>query len=77
MAEASKLFEKSGGSASGGKQDAVNSAAITVMKLMVQSKFSQTTGGSNSGGLGGLLSMVSYSRLLHLELNLNEYVFMI
>ena len=59
MAEASKLFDKSGGASSGGKQDAVNSAAMTVMKLLVQSKFSSTTGGSNSGGLSGLLSMVS------------------
>ncbi|KAL5533907.1 hypothetical protein ACEPAG_367 [Sanghuangporus baumii] len=59
MAEASKLFDKSGGTASGGKQDAVNSAAMTVMKLLVQSKFSSTTGGSNSGGLGSLLSMAS------------------
>ena len=59
MAEASKLFDKSGGASSGGKQDAVNSAAMTVMKLLVQSKFSSTTGGSNSGGLSSLLSMVS------------------
>ena len=62
MAEASKLFDKSGGSASGNKQDAVNGAAMTVMKLMVQSKLSggHTTGGSNSGGLGGLMSMASH-----------------
>nr|AKF12277.1 beta-flanking protein [Collybia nuda] len=60
MAEATKLFDKSGGTASGNKQDAVNGAAMTVMKLLVQSKFSggaATTGGSNSGGLGGLLSL--------------------
>lgn len=59
MAEASKLFDKSGGAASGNKQDAVNSAGMTIMKLLVQSKFSGTVGGGNSGGLGGLMSMVS------------------
>ena len=58
MAEASKLFDKSGGSSHGGKQDAVNSAGMTIMKLMVQSKFSGTTGGKDSGGLSGLMSMV-------------------
>ncbi|KAF8167656.1 hypothetical protein B0H34DRAFT_682593 [Crassisporium funariophilum] len=61
MAEATKLFDSSGGAASGNKQDAVNGAAMTVMKLLVQSKFGGggTTGGSNSGGLGGLLSLAS------------------
>ncbi|KAF9056126.1 hypothetical protein BJ165DRAFT_1431045 [Panaeolus papilionaceus] len=60
MAEATKLFDKSGGSASGNKQDAVNGAAMTVMKLLVQSKFGGgTTGSSNSGGLSGLLGMAS------------------
>lgn len=59
MAEASKLFEQSGGAASGNKQDAVNGAAMTVMKLLVQSKFSSVTGGSSSGGLSGLMSLVS------------------
>jgi hypothetical protein len=39
MADATKLFDKSGGKASGNKQDAVNGAASTVMKLLVQSKF--------------------------------------
>lgn len=61
MAEATKLFDKSGGAASGDKQDAVNGAGLTIMKLLVQSKFgggAQTTGGSNSGGLSGLLSLV-------------------
>lgn len=58
MAEATKLFDKSGGAASGNKQDAVNGAAMTVMKLLVQSKFSGTTGGSNSGGLSSLASLV-------------------
>jgi hypothetical protein len=56
MAEASKLFDKSGGAASGNKQDVVNGAAMTVMKLLVQSKFS---GGGNSGGMGSLLGLVS------------------
>ncbi|KAK2461563.1 hypothetical protein APHAL10511_006026 [Amanita phalloides] len=61
MGEASKLFDKSGGTASGNKQDAVNGAAMTVMKMMVQSKFSGggTTGGSNSGGLGSLMGLAS------------------
>ncbi|KAK7695267.1 hypothetical protein QCA50_002457 [Cerrena zonata] len=59
MAEATKLFDKSGGAASGNKQDAVNGAAMTVMKLLVQSKFSGATGGSNSGGLGGLMSLAN------------------
>ncbi|KAG5640227.1 hypothetical protein DXG03_009766, partial [Asterophora parasitica] len=63
MAEATKLFDKSGGASSGNKQDAVNGAAMTVMKLLVQSKLggggAQTTGGSNSGGLSSLLSLAS------------------
>lgn len=61
MAEASKLFDKSGGASSGNKQDAVNSAAMTVMKLLVQSKFKQTTGGSDSGGLSSLMGLVCIS----------------
>lgn len=66
MAEASKLFDKSGGAASGNKQDAVNGAAMTVMKLLVQSKFSgSTTGGKDSGGLSGLVGLVSAFRHLH------------
>lgn len=60
MEEASKLFDQKKGSSESGKQDAVNSAAMTVMKLLVQSKFSSVTGGSNSGGLSGLMSLVSY-----------------
>ena len=63
MAEASKLFDKSGGSSSGNKQDAVNSAGMTIMKMMLKSKFSGTTGGKDSGGLGSLMSMVSSSSL--------------
>ncbi|KAI0375174.1 hypothetical protein BV20DRAFT_253168 [Pilatotrama ljubarskyi] len=60
MAEASKLFDKSGGASSGNKQDAVNGAAMTVMKLLVQSKFSSgTVGGANSSGLGGLMGLAS------------------
>ena len=58
MSEATKLFESSGGAASGNKQDVVNSAAMTVMKLLVQSKFSGMIGGGDSGGLGGIMSMV-------------------
>ncbi|KAH9927427.1 uncharacterized protein BXZ73DRAFT_90710 [Epithele typhae] len=59
MAEASKLFDKSGGAASGNKQDAVNGAAMTVMKMLVQSKFSGTTGGSNSGGLSTIMGLAN------------------
>jgi hypothetical protein len=63
MAEATKLFDKTGGSASGNKQDAVNGAAMTIMKLLVQSKFGGgTTGGKDSGGLSGLLSLVGLLR---------------
>lgn len=58
MSEAAQLFDKSGGAASGNKQDAVNSAGMMVMKMLVKSKFSSMTGGSNSGGLGSLASMV-------------------
>ncbi|TFK56664.1 hypothetical protein OE88DRAFT_1650064 [Heliocybe sulcata] len=58
MAEATKLFDNKG-AASGNKQDAVNGAAMTVMKLLVQSKFSGTTGGGNSGGLGSLMGLAS------------------
>lgn len=57
MAEASKLFDSAGGAASGNKQDAVNGAAMTVMKMLVQSKFSSSVGGGNSGGLGGLMGL--------------------
>ncbi|KAI1783069.1 hypothetical protein LXA43DRAFT_1048079 [Ganoderma leucocontextum] len=60
MAEASNLFDKSGGASSGNKQDAVNGAAMTVMKLLVQSKFGGgSIGGSSSGGLGSLMSLAS------------------
>lgn len=59
MQEASKLFDSAGGASSGNKQDAVNSAAMTVMKMVVQSKFGATTGGSNSGGLSSLMGLVS------------------
>lgn len=59
LAEAAKMFDQSGGAASGNKQDAVNSAGATVMKLLIKSQFSGTTGGGNSGGLGQLMSMAS------------------
>ena len=62
MAEASKLFDQSGGSSSGGKQDAINGAAMTVTKLLAQSKFGGgVTGGGNSGGLGALAGLVCWS----------------
>lgn len=77
MAEASKLFDKSGGTAHGNKQDAVNSAGMTIMKLMVKSKLSGTTGGKDSGGLSGLMSMVSSSPVsmrsnVHISLRLEN-----
>ena len=58
------MFDKSGGK--GDKQDAVNGAAMTAMKLLVKSKLggSPVVGGSNSGGLSGLLSLVSDSSLV-------------
>jgi len=56
ITEGMKLFAKAGGS--GNKQDVVSSAVSTMMKFMVQSKL--TSGGSNSGGLGGLMNMVSH-----------------
>jgi len=59
MSEASNLFESAGGGSSGSKQDAVNGAAMTIMKLVVQSKFSSFTGGGNSGGMSGLLGLAS------------------
>ena len=65
MAEASKLFDQSGGASSGGKQDAVNGAAMTITKLLAQSKLSSLTGGGNSGGLSGLVGLVR-------ELDLND-----
>jgi len=60
MAEAIKLFDKQGSSTQGNKQDAVNGAAMTIMKLLFQSKFggAPTTGGKDSGGLGQLLNLV-------------------
>ncbi|KAF8604104.1 hypothetical protein BDV93DRAFT_492812 [Ceratobasidium sp. AG-I] len=60
MSEASKLFDTQG-SSSGQKQDAVNGAVMTIMKMVVQSKMggAPTTGGSNSGGLGSLMGLAS------------------
>ena len=34
--------------------------AVQAMKFMVQSKMSSMMGGGNSGGLGGLMSLVRY-----------------
>lgn len=47
MSEASKLFDSSGGAGAGSKQDAINGAAMTAMKLMTQ---------GGGGGIGGALS---------------------
>lgn len=66
MAEASKLYDQHGANG-GGKQDAVNGAAMTVMKLLVQSKFSSMTGGGNSGGLGSLAGLVRVGPDLHFQ----------
>lgn len=62
MSEAAKLFD-SKQTSSGNKQDAVNGAAMTVMKLIVQSKLGSMSGGlvggGNSGGLSSLMSLAS------------------
>ena len=65
MAEATKLFDKQGSSTQGNKQDAVNGAAMTIMKLLFQSKFgaAPTTGGKDSGGIGQLLTLVRINLL--------------
>ncbi|KAL7418977.1 hypothetical protein Q5752_006661 [Cryptotrichosporon argae] len=57
MSEAAKLFDQSGGAASGSKQDAVNSAGETIMKMLIKSKVSGMMGGSDSGGLGSLMGL--------------------
>ncbi|KAG8835980.1 hypothetical protein FRC17_010949 [Serendipita sp. 399] len=67
MSEAATMFDKSGHT--GDKQDAVNGAAATMFKLLVQSKLSgdgkgggglaSMAGGENSGGLDSLLKMAS------------------
>jgi len=59
MSEAAKLFDSSGGAASGNKQDVVNSAGMTVMKMLMKSQMSQMMGGQNSGGLGSLMGLAS------------------
>lgn len=63
MAEASKLFDQNGGAGSGNKQDVVNSAGATMMKLMLKSQLSgmMGTGGgaAGGGGFGSMLSMAS------------------
>ncbi|KAH9469826.1 hypothetical protein MJO28_004299 [Puccinia striiformis f. sp. tritici] len=63
MAQAAKLFDSSGGAASGQKQDAVNSAGNMVMKLLMKQKLQQMTGGGgggggSGGGLGSLAGMI-------------------
>lgn len=63
MSEASKLFDQSGGAASGNKQDAVNSAGTMVMKMLLKSQLSGAagTGGgaAGGGGVSQLLGMAS------------------
>jgi len=46
-----QLFDKSGGAAQGGKQDAINGAAGTIVKLMLKS---QMTGVSPSYSQDGI-----------------------
>ncbi|POV96135.1 hypothetical protein PSTT_15824 [Puccinia striiformis] len=60
MAQAAKLFDSSGGAASGQKQDAVNSAGNM---LLMKQKLQQMTGGGgggggSGGGLGSLAGMI-------------------
>ena len=43
MSEAAKLYEASGGSASGGKQQVINGAAMTMMKLVVQVRHAEVS----------------------------------
>lgn len=71
MAEALKLYEKHG--AQGNKQDAVNGAAMTMMKLMVQSKFSgsgivggHSSSSTSSSTLMGLVRSLQMSAVLGL-----------
>lgn len=64
MAEAAKLFDQNGGAGEGNKQDVVNSAGATMMKLLLKSQLSgmMGTGGGAAGGgagLGNMLSMAS------------------
>ncbi|KAL1411716.1 hypothetical protein Q8F55_002682 [Vanrija albida] len=61
MSEAAKLFDKSGGAASGNKQDVMNSAGETVMKLLVQNQIQGALGGGGGGGggAGQLLGLAS------------------
>ncbi|GFZ47709.1 hypothetical protein JCM24511_05456 [Saitozyma sp. JCM 24511] len=59
MSEAAKLFDQSGGAASGSKQDAVSGAGATIMKLMMKSQVSGMMGGSNSGGLSSLMGLAN------------------
>jgi len=62
MAEATKLFDSQGGAASGNKQDAINSAVKTVLKLVLQSKMGAGAGAgaaASQGGLGSLMSIAS------------------
>ncbi|WOO80561.1 uncharacterized protein LOC62_03G004086 [Vanrija pseudolonga] len=68
MSEAAKLFDKSGGAASGNKQDVMNSAGETVMKLLVQNQiqgrpsaddYKALGGGGGGGGAGQLIGLAS------------------
>lgn len=60
MAEAMKLFSSSGGQTTngGGQQDVVNAAGKQIMKMMLKSQMSGSTG-TGGGAMGGLMSMAS------------------
>ncbi|UZJ52070.1 hypothetical protein CBS101457_001390 [Exobasidium rhododendri] len=60
MAQASKMFDdkSASGQATGNKQDAMNSAGESVMKLMMKYKMNSMMGGGSSSGLSSLLSSV-------------------
>jgi hypothetical protein len=57
MAQASKLFDdkSASGQATGSKQDAMNSAGESAMKLMLKYKMNSAIGGGSSSGLSSLL----------------------
>jgi hypothetical protein len=59
IGEGLKFLESPG--AQGNKQDVVNGATMTMMKLMVQSKFSRGViiGGNSSGSMSTIMGLVS------------------
>ncbi|KAG2076872.1 hypothetical protein BDR04DRAFT_1089140 [Suillus decipiens] len=59
MQHASSLFDQSGGGSHEAKQSAMNSAATYVTQLLMKKEMSNFIGGSNSGGLSGIMGMAS------------------